>query len=186
MIFCFARYVLFFQNIPSSAILKICWGRQSPPSRSLRGKSLAAIISTSFWPWGDIRGPEPTESLLDHNNAWIFTVVKFSDRLLGISWAHIRLMSLYWCCSSLARYSKVFLLFWCLSIASYHILLIIVNGTGKAIFFLHVSWFTFVPLQSCHCQKMYPIFICNIHFLTTFNFWNYYSTLVSIVTICLF
>lgn len=135
MIFCFARYVLFFQNIPSSAILKICWGRQSPPSRSLRGKSLAAIISTSFWPWGDIRGPEPTESLLDHNNAWIFTVVKFSDRLLGISWAHIRLMSLYWCCSSLARYSKVFLLFWCLSIASYHILLIIVNGTGKAIFF---------------------------------------------------
>lgn len=80
--------------------------------RSLQEKPLAAIVSTSFWPWGDIRSTEPMESFLAHNSSKTFTVAKFSARFLGVSWTHVRLMSLPWCHSFLAKYSNVFLLFW--------------------------------------------------------------------------
>lgn len=86
-------------------------------------------------------------------------------------------------CSSLALHS-IFLFFWFSPFLPHLIWLITVDGMGTAHFF-HVVWFT--PLQPCYClERNYPIFTYNIHFLTASNFCNYYSTLVSIVTICLF
>ena len=183
----FGSICVLFPKSPSSPTLKICWSRQSPPSISLQEKPLAAIVSTSFWPWGDIRGTQPMESFIAHNSSKTFTVTKFSNRLLGVSWTHVRLMSLPWCHSFLAKYSKVFLLFWfCQLLPIIFYWLLSIARVQHFFFSLYVAWFILGPSQSYHCQKVYPTFACNIHFLITFNFRNYYSTLVSIVTICLF
>lgn len=46
-----------------------------------------------------------------HKSYSTSAVATFSDPS-GISWAHVRLVSLHWCCSSLALYTVVFLLLW--------------------------------------------------------------------------
>lgn len=104
------------------------------------------------------------QSSMAHTSGRTFTGTKFSNRLLGISWTHMRLMSLPWC-------PKIFPPFWFLSVTS-HILLIVVNGMGTAFFFfLPVAWFTLGPSQSRYCQNnIYPIFTCNIHFSHHFQF----------------
>ena len=99
------------------------------------------------------------QSSVAHTSGRTFTGIKFSNRLLGISWTHIRLMSLPWCHSSLPRCSKTFPPFRFLSVASHHVLPIVVNGMGTAFFFffffLPVAGFTLGPSQSCYCQKIY-------------------------------
>lgn len=82
-------------------------------------------------------------------------------------------------CSSLALCS-IFLFFWFLP---HFVLLITVDGMATAFFFF--TLFDLLLYNHATVWKNYPIFTCNIHFLTTSNFCNYYSTLVSIVTICL-
>lgn len=94
------------------------------------------------------------QSSVAHTSGRTFTGTKFSNRLLGISWTHIRLMSLPWCHSSLPRCSKTFPPFRFLSVASHHVLPIVVNGMGTAFFFfffascLFHSWSFTVMLLS--------------------------------------